>query len=115
MEPIVSPWAFYALGLCGNLHQSSPIWGSIAILLLVGCAFAGIGGEVERERIKPFFKVGIALAIMSFICGALVPSRQDATMMLAASVVTPDNIAAVQGNIIDFVGKVAKAIADVEN
>lgn len=119
MEPIVSPWIFYVVGVCETTHNILEV--SLVIEVGVGIFFTFVhvatifdGEEVDMKayyrRMKGW---GYVLAItVGLTC--IVPSPEILYKMLAASLITPDNIQAVQGNIVDFVGQIAEQLQKVK-
>ena len=108
MEPIISPWWFYLVGIVGYIGTTLRI-GALAL----GCLVAVVVFDCEKSTEKICIWVGVAAAIM-LLLSAFIPDRQTAYTMLAASVITPDNIQAAQGNIVDFIMNVAKSIQEVK-
>lgn len=109
MEPIISPWWFYLIGIAGYVNAAF----KIGAIVLGGLALL-IGWDCDQEPIRRFcIKMGIAAVVMLFI-SAFIPDKQTAYTMLAASMITPDNIQAVQGNIVDFIANVAKSMQEVK-
>ena len=109
MEPIISPWLFYLVGIAGYVKGAlilgAGILGFLSVIVILDCD--------EKSDRKFYIRVCIAAAVI-LLLAALIPDRQTAYSMLAASVITPDNIQAVQGNIVDFVANVAKSIQEVK-
>lgn len=107
MDPIISPWIIYALAVFDKLYFT-------CMMLLICCGtispLLAIFSDVEySERMMKYAK---KLAIVSAICALaliIVPDKDTLIAMLAAAYITPDNIQAVQGNIIDFVQQIIKA------
>ena len=112
MEQIISPWWFYLIGVTGYLSTTLKVVALVLFLMeipvtLIYCDF---GIEYAKKICIRIAIVAIALLILS----AFIPDKQTAYAMLAASVITPDNIQAVQGNIVDFITNVAKSIQEVK-
>lgn len=109
MEPIISPWWFYLIGIAGYVKGAlilgAGILGFLSVIVILDC--------YEKSDKNFYIRVCIAAAVI-LLLAALIPDRQTAYSMLAASVITPDNIQAVQGNIVDFVASVAKSIQEVK-
>lgn len=120
MEPIIDPWTFYLIGVLNKIN--SFVKGFTIILpFLYFFVFSGylINWDCEQERIirkisKVAFIVITVLAVFSFVAYLFVPDKDVMYQMLAAKYATPDNIQAVQGNIIDFVGKIAEKLEQVK-
>ena len=66
--------------------------------------------QKEFKRIKRIFKICVVLFIISTIGVIVIPDRDTTYKMIAASVVTTDNIKAAEDNIVDFIAKVANAL-----
>lgn len=79
--------------------------GSLAVIVILDC---------DEEPTKKLCIWTGVVAIVMLLLSAFIPDRQTAYTMLAASVITPDNIQAVQGNIVDFITNVAKSIQEVK-
>ena len=109
MEPIISPWWFYLVGIVGYvgiaLKIGALVLGSLAVIVILDC---------DEESTKKLCIWTGVIAIVMLLLSAFIPDRQTAYTMLAASVITPDNIQAVQGNIVDFIANVAKSMQEVK-
>lgn len=109
MEPIISPWWFYLVGIVGYVGMALKIGalalGSLAVIVVLDC---------DEESTKKLCIWTGVIAIVMLLLSAFIPDRQTAYTMLAASVITPDNIQAVQGNIVDFIANVAKSMQEVK-
>lgn len=109
MEPIISPWYFYLAGIVEYvgwaLKIGAFVLGFLAVAVLMDC---------EEESTKKLCILTGAIAVAMLFVAAFVPDKQTAYAMLAASVVTPDNIQAVQGNIVDFITDIAKSMQEVK-
>lgn len=109
MEPIISPWWFYLIGIAGYVGEALRI-----VALLLGFTAVIIGLDFDEKSAKKICLVmAISATVMLFI-SAFIPDKQTAYTMLAASVITPDNIQSVQGNMVDFITNVAKSIQEVK-
>ena len=115
MEPIINPWLIYAVNMCGSLKEVATI---IAILITLPIIIGmNITMEVNKEdkefyiRIEKYL-IG-ALVVLLFLAVAI-PTKETCLAMLAAYYITPDNIQAVQGNIVDFVEQLANAVKGIK-
>ena len=113
MEPIISPWLVYFAGVVEGFRVA-------CILLLFICIAVSIIIWVEINdtynkeallKYKRWLKKSIALCIIFGVLVILLPTKEMCMAMIAASYATQDNIQAVQGNIIDFVGKLTEAVS----
>ena len=109
MEPIISPWYFYLVGTVEyvgmTLKIGAFILGFLAVIVLMDCE--------EESTKKLCIWTGIVAVVMMFLA-AFIPDKQTAYTMLAAGVITPDNIQAVQGNLVDFITNIAKSMQEVK-
>ena len=112
MQPIVSPWLLYLVGLCESIHTSIVVLEAIICIIVIFTIPCIVEANDEKD-IRSYIK-NLKIFIISFVVfgviNCIIPTKETALQMLAASVVTPDNIQAVQGNIVDFISEVAKAI-----
>lgn len=116
MTPIISPWIFYWIDVCDKLNKFAvSASGAIITVGFIAVAWYFLDDEHDgtwkRNRMRKLAKPVLAFAVICGLIVGFVPTKETSMMMLAASVVTPDNIAAAQGNIIDFISKVADAMA----
>ena len=106
MKPIISPWLFYfidkAEDLIGPLAVIGVLfWAGIAIWSFITLMDDGLENFSKGWKLmKPFRWV----ATIALIISLLLPSKETGYKMLAASMVTPDNITAV--------GETAESIID---
>lgn len=114
MEPIVSPWVFYAISLCGKVSAAGQLmmFASVAVFIISSVFY--FGDKELPADLKKATKIAFVLFIVGGIIFLLVPNKETAITMLTASVVTPDNITAVQDNAVDFIQKIAKAVAEAK-
>lgn len=67
--------------------------------------------EVNKMKVKvKWFKLSFIIFCVSCLLFLFFPDRETLLTMLTASYVTPDNIQAVQGNIVDFVSQIVNAV-----
>lgn len=67
--------------------------------------------KVDEMKVKvKWFKLSFIIFCVSSLLFMFLPDRETILAMLAASYVTPDNIQAVQGNIVDFVSQIVNAV-----
>lgn len=109
MEPIISPWIIYGVSVLTKLGIAIHVllFLSIAALLLTIPAIDAKGIEEWQKRFI------ISIFIFGFL-DILMPDKDTLLTMLALQYVTPDNVQAVQSNIVDFVGQIAQAVKDVK-
>ena len=104
MEPIISPWIIYALDVFNKLYFTC-----IILMLCCGTISIVLAIESDIESSDSMMQYAKKLAIVTAVCALvliIVPNKDTLIAMLAAAYITPDNIQAVQGNIIDFVKQI---------
>lgn len=109
MEPIVSPWIIYGVAVLTKL--------GVAIRALEVLSFVALAFTIPIMDLKEAGKWRKRFAISAFVFGFLdifMPDKDTMLTMLALQYVTPDNIQAVQSNIVDFVGQITQAVKDVK-
>lgn len=121
MEPIISPWIFYTIDVVCNLNGTLEFLSAVSFFLIGYLAWRWLtirertwdedrGKKIELyakwvKRLCIFFIADVF--IMTFL-----PSKETMITMLVSNYVTPDNIQAVQGNIVDFTKQLASAVTE---
>ena len=92
---IINPWLFYLIGIADSL---TTFFMFLGVTLLLGCVIfviilapASSVNEYEKKCLKNSVKGAIVGAIFLFI-SILIPPKDVSYQMLAASLVTKDNI-----------------------
>jgi hypothetical protein len=112
MEPIISPWIIYAVNFAAKISVIATIAAFIigtAMTLACFLFFLEDSKSAGSFLKKAWIPFAACVAIIIFI-----PDKETLMTMIAVQYVTPDNISAVQGNIVDFVGQIAQAVKDVK-
>ena len=83
-------------------------------IMILSIEYSMVIYESDKKR---YIKIGkyliVIFAVLSFLA-VVIPDKETCLTMLAVYYITPDNIQAVQGNIIDFVGQLANAVKGVK-
>ncbi|MGP2527440.1 hypothetical protein ACTUHY_05675 [Acidaminococcus sp. LBK-2] len=116
MEPIINPWVFYLIGVVDKLSNGLGVFmaACVGVFLFEGMEYMEF--DVTEEEKKQYVKTATVAGVLFFVAGIvfiLLPDKTVIYQMLAASYVTPDNIGAVQNNVVDFVGQIAEQLAKV--
>ena len=82
----------------------------VSLIIIIAGIYILDDYEEYEVDIKKWVKRGLISLGIGFIPVLLIPDKDTCLTMLALYYVTPDNIMAVQGNIVDFVGKLAEAV-----
>lgn len=112
MEPIISPWIIYSVSLAAKIGTVAIVVAIVlgAAMLLAFLPFLMEGSECASSFLKKaWVPFAVCIAIIIFI-----PDKETLMTMIAVQYITPDNISAVQGNVVDFVGQIAQAVRDVK-
>ena len=109
MDFVVDPRIIYGLYVLTMLRYTA-VSMMMAGLIIVASIFSLDDYEEYEVDIKKWVKRGLISLGIGFIPVLLIPDKDTCLTMLALYYVTPDNIMAVQGNIVDFVGKLAEAV-----
>lgn len=118
MKPIINPWLFYLIGKAEDIT---------APLILIGIAFwaftiyiyffASDNEEWANNLLKKTKLIRILLTI-GLIIAMLLPSKETSYKMLAASMVTPNNITAAgktAENIVDYIVESVDTLLEKED
>lgn len=114
MNPIINPIFFYFISVTGVLRNIMLI-GSFAI---AGCiVFAGFicCVDVDIEEAFNAFKKPVIIFLLIGTLGIFIPSENTCYKMLAASLITPDNIEVVKDGtqeLVNYIIDVADQITD---
>lgn len=115
MDPIISPWIFYAISVVSGL-QSVFVAGATVLIVMLSWHFFKYTDEFEGDRVrisagKTMKKFAIALAILGAV-SIFIPSEQTMYKMLIANYVTPNNIEYIHETVKGDMNDALNAIAD---
>lgn len=117
MEPVINPMLIYLVSFCDNIRTISVFLCASTIVAAIVIFFCGILADEtdeDKDRYISAIRYSIILFLISLVFVVIVPSRETALTMLAAYYITPDNIQAVQGNIVEFVAQLAAAVKGIQ-
>lgn len=120
MKPIISPIWFYLVNLfskVGDFAMALIIGGIIltalfAIFLLVVETEGDFESE-ERRRWYGYLKKGIITIIAAGVLYCAIPSETTCYKMMAAQVVTPDNISTVGKTSEDIINYIVESVKEI--
>ena len=121
MKPIISPIWFYLVNLfskVGDFAMALIIGGIIltvlfAIFLLVVETEGDFESEEERRRQYGYLKKGIITIIAAGVLYCAIPSETTCYKMMAAQVVTPDNISTVGKTSEDIINYIVESVKEI--
>ena len=114
MNPIIPPSWIYLIHVANTIYDLSifVLMVSIVTLLLLGIGFAM--DPPDSEKIKKYvikaLKICVVTIIVSVLVLVLVPDKKTMYAMIAASMITPDNISGVEEHVIDIITNIANAV-----
>lgn len=114
MNPIINPIFFYFISVTGVLRNIVLIGG----FAIVGCiVFAGFICciDVDIEEVFNAFKKPVIIFLLIGTLGVFIPSENTCYKMLAASLITPDNIEVMKDGtqeLVNYIIDVADQITD---
>ena len=134
MEPIISPWMIYFIGIADSIRQTSNMLAFISSL----CCIVSLGfytfhvvnmpyiiDDKEREAYTKLVKasklaskfLGI-LFVTTLLLSVFVPNKQMLISMAVANIVTPENIQGandfVKTNVQDYINMIVDGINKVK-
>lgn len=119
MQPIINPALFYLIDLSKGLSFFFGIIGgfTLAVVFIVGLlVMCEDGYDTEDKdvmetwkRIKYFLIVGLACIFMTVI----IPSEETCYKMVAANIVTPNNIEAVGDTATDIIDYIVDSVEEI--
>jgi hypothetical protein len=109
MEPIISPWIIYAVHIMESVRVVAILMavGYIVLLPLVWMFEDMKGGD---EKFATFMLRQKWYLIVSLVLLVVIPTKEDILSMLALYYITPDNVQAVQGNVLEFIRQISEAV-----
>lgn len=119
MNPIIPPVWLYAI------HVADMVYG-ISLLALIISLFAlllfflnyAIDDPDDTRKQKGLttkgMKVCLVIIVVCMIVIILVPDKKTMYAMIAASVITPDNISGVENHIVELIANIANAVNNVK-
>ena len=113
MEPIISPALIYLI------HIIHAIYG-LSIFILFVSAFTMVMSpliadcicedyEEEGKVMRKIIKICAILVVICIILIMFIPNEKTIYAMIAASMITPDNISITEDQIVDLISKIAEA------
>ena len=114
MEPIINPWVFYLIGVVAKMGKGLVVFmaACVGVFLFEGMRYMGFDLTEKEQYVKNATMAGV-LFLAAGVVLILLPSETVMYKMLATSYITPDNIGAVQNNVVNFVGQIAEQLAKV--
>ena len=112
MEPIIPPVWIYLIHLANPFHAISICIFAASLIIWV-LMYAGAieiddpDSERERKRLLKIFAIIMTVCVLTLI---FIPDKDTMYTMIAASFITPDNIAGGEEHLIDLVTKIANII-----
>lgn len=109
MNPIINPLWFYLIDTITSLKVVFLVTAVLIGIVLTGVSFCHLSWDIDD--FKEFWeykytKTITVVGVISLIIGCLLPGVETAYKMLVASLVTPDNIAAVGesvSSVVDYI------------
>lgn len=108
MAPIINPWLFYWIHIVSNLIG---LMACIAIIFGFAAIFSWIGLAMGDSACnKKIAKKMSLIAIVALLIGSFIPTRETMYTMIAASMVTPDNISIVGDSAEEIVDYIVESV-----
>lgn len=120
MNPIVNPIYFYLANAGDTIQILAGIVMAVTAIIMTGL-FIDVWADLSdgtcdnqhKEKVQALKMLAIIL-VVSTALKVFVPSSSTVYQMIAASVITPDNINMAQDNIVDFINHIAKALHNAQ-
>ena len=118
MEPIISPEWLYLVHVLNTIWGLSfftlfiSVFGVVVSPLIADCACGDY--EEQRKIMHKIVKICAVIAVISLVLLVFIPDKKTMYAMIAASVITPDNISITEDHIADLVSKIAEAVHETK-
>ena len=114
MEPVISPALIYLIQMINALY-------GLSIFILFVSAFTMVMSpliadcicedyEEEGKVMRKIIKICAILVVICIVLIMFIPNEKTIYAMIAASMITPDNISITEDQIVDLISKIAKAV-----
>lgn len=121
MKPIISPIWFYLVNLFSKVEILTEALIALGVILTIIFAIIVIAVEVdcefvseeERKKWYGYIKKSIIIAIIAGIMYCAIPSEATCYKMMAAQVVTPDNISTVGKTSEDIINYIVESVKEI--
>ena len=114
MNPIISPAWIYLIHLTDTIYGLSIFALTAALIMLILLLISGIefDEETESKRLltNKWMKICVITIIVCMLMLVLVPDKKTMYAMMAASMITPENISDVENHVVDLITKIADAV-----
>ena len=115
MNPILSPFWFYLIGISDSLITLFLRIGGCALVVAI---ILGVIGGIEYTdgdrnagcKILSYVKKFVIMGIITFSLAAIIPSEKTCYKMIAATVVTPNNIEMVGSTTTDIIDYIIESV-----
>lgn len=121
MKPIISPIWFYLVNLFNKVEilTITLIVFGIIITVIIGAILIAVEvdgefvSEEERKKWYGYLKKSIITAIIAGIMYCVIPSETTCYKMMAAQVVTPDNISTIGKTSEDIINYIVESVKEI--
>lgn len=116
MNPIISPWFFYLISTASELKAFSVMFtvplGALLFISIIFYMTINVTPE-NSVRIKTFIKKTFPIVCIGIMLCIFVPSEKACYQMMAASVVTSDNLEHLEEKSVDIVDYIVKSVNEM--
>ena len=118
MNPIIPPSLIYLAHVADTMYIVSILVLLVSVLIMFFLGLGLIMDPPESEKLKKFvikaLKICGITMIVCILLLILIPDKKTMYAMIAASMVTPDNITGVEDHVIDLITNIANAVNNVK-
>ena len=112
MQPIINPSIFYFISVCSNLGMSIIVLSILALITLIIVGINMLISYQDNENItlhKDILKKLLIVTVLGFTISSFIPSETTCYKMIAASMITPDNVEITKDAIVDLIRDISEA------
>ena len=110
MKPIISPWLFYLIDKAEYISDPLLVIGIFSWIGFIALFVLRLIGDEDSEKLFKQLKIPRILITIGLIIAMLLPSKETSYKMLAASMVTPNNIAIVGETAEDVIDYIVESV-----
>lgn len=110
MKPIINPWLFYLIDKAEEISSPLMVIGILGWMGFIILFVLGTIGDDGAEKLFKQLKIPRILITIGLIIAMLLPTKETSYKILAASMVTPNNITTVGETAEDVIDYIVESV-----
>ena len=110
MDAIISPAWFYLIHVLNTIHVLS----LFILFVSVFVTIMSILADWPDEKKVMYIEICAVVAVICLILLVFIPDKKTVYAMIAASIITPDNISITEDHIVDLISRIAEVVRETK-